>query len=116
MDNRTENTSAPNKIVNIIYFSFIVLFSGLIMWVFICISTKLNSIPRKQLPESLLYPVSFIFYPMFMHHIAGRCLKTIPLGKYTNQIGILIIFLLLLFLIMFIGTLDFTFIPGILLK
>ena len=112
MDNKIE----PSKMSNIIAFSLVVLTSTLIMWIFVCIAAELHTIPRKQLPESLLYPLSFIFYPMFFYSIVGRCLKTMPLGKYTEKLGIFIIILLVLFSTIYIGILDFTFIPGILLK
>ncbi|MDF2593294.1 MAG: hypothetical protein K0S75_2760 [Clostridia bacterium] len=116
MNDKTENPIVPSKASSVIYFSFLVLTSSAIMWVFICIAIKLKSVPQKQLPNSLLYSLTFVFYPMFVHHIAGKCLKTIPLGKYTYQIGIIMIIVLFLFWAIFVGMLEFTFIPGILFK
>lgn len=117
MDNKTEVTSSPSISGSILYFSFVVLASSFILWIFVCLLIKLDSIPMKQLPESLLYPIyAFIFIPAFLNNIAGRCLKSIPMGKYTKSIGIFLILIIAYLLISYVGTLEITFIKGALLK
>jgi hypothetical protein len=115
MDNKTENNSAASKVISAVYFVFVVLFSSLILWVLSSMSVSLNAIPKNQLPESLLYPSTFILYPLFLRHIVARCLKTIPLSTYGVSVGVVLILLITILLVSLIGIFDFTLIPGHLL-
>ncbi|MDF2520544.1 MAG: hypothetical protein K0R84_1172 [Clostridia bacterium] len=116
MEDKTQTDSVPSKFGSIVYFSYVVLVSSFILWIFICITMKLDDIPIKQFPESMLYPIMIgIIVPGFLNHVAGKCLKSIPLGKYTKIIGMLLIFVITILLVIYVGLFDITFVKGKLL-
>jgi hypothetical protein len=99
-----------------LYFIFIVFISSIYTWIFTGVSLMLSNIPRSNMPAALLGPLATLLNMLFLSHIVGKCLKAIPLGKYTRGIGIILVLLISIVLIYFVGIFEVSFIKGYLFK